>query len=284
MIWPSVVLKNPPKPFWNTLTTSPPYNLIQKSLVPKPNSPLYKTASEKTGTHPTPVLKSLNITRSLFQAPAGGMWWKKGSIREENMVPHPRSLVMEDLVWGEGAAPACAPGMWRAPSVQRLQRTRGRFQRPGHLGLFSRSVVSDSLWTHGLQHARLPCPSLSPGVCSNSCPLSWWCHPTISSSVTPLLPLPSIFPSIRVFSSESALCIRWPSTGASVSVLPMNVQGWFPLGLTGLSSLLSKGSISAGTAENLWRIREARTFRGQQANREFWGDLRPRVGDQSASQ
>ena len=68
--------------------------------------------------------------------------------------------------------------------------------------------MSDSLWPHGLQHARLPCPSPSPGVCSNSCPLSRWCHPTISSHY-PFLLLPSIFSSIRVFSNELALHIRW---------------------------------------------------------------------------
>ena len=69
--------------------------------------------------------------------------------------------------------------------------------------------MSDSLRPHGLQHSRLPCPSPSPGACSNSCPLSRWCHPTISSC-HPLLLLPSVFPSIRVFSNELALCIRWP--------------------------------------------------------------------------
>ena len=74
---------------------------------------------------------------------------------------------------------------------------------------FSRSVVSDSLWPHGLQHARLPCPSPIPGAYSNSCPLSQWCHSTISFC-HPLLLLPSIFPSIRVFSNESVLHIRWP--------------------------------------------------------------------------
>ena len=68
--------------------------------------------------------------------------------------------------------------------------------------------MSDTLQAHGLQHARPPCPSPTPGVCSNSCPLSQWCHPTISSSVIPLLLLPSIFPSIRVFSNESAFHIR----------------------------------------------------------------------------
>ena len=74
--------------------------------------------------------------------------------------------------------------------------------------MFNHSVVSDSLWPHRLQHPRLPCPSLAPGVYSSSCPLSQWCHPTITSSVILLLPL--IFPSIRVFSSESAFRIRWP--------------------------------------------------------------------------
>ena len=69
--------------------------------------------------------------------------------------------------------------------------------------------MSDSFRPHGMKHARLPCPSLSPRVCSNSCPLCQWCHPTISSC-HPILLLPSIFPSIRVFSNESALHIRWP--------------------------------------------------------------------------
>ena len=70
--------------------------------------------------------------------------------------------------------------------------------------------MSYSLHPHGLKHARLLCPPLSPGVCSNSCPLSQWCSLTISSSAAPSFLLPSISPSIRVFSSESALCIRWP--------------------------------------------------------------------------
>ena len=74
-----------------------------------------------------------------------------------------------------------------------------------------------------LQHFRLLCPSLSPGVCSKSCPLSWWCHPTISSSVVPFLLLPSVFSSIRVFYSESALHIRWPKYWSfSFSTSPSN--------------------------------------------------------------
>ena len=107
--------------------------------------------------------------------------------------------------------------------------------------LLSGSVVSDSLRPHGLQHVRLPCPSPSPRVCSNSCPLSQGCHPNILSCL-PLPLLPSIFPSIRFFSNESLLCIRCQNIGASAlaSVLPMNIQEWFPLGLTDLISLDSK--------------------------------------------
>ena len=90
---------------------------------------------------------------------------------------------------------------------------------------------------HGLQHTRLPCPSPSPRVCPSSCPLSRWCHPTISSSV-PILLLPSIFLRIRIFSNELALRSGGQSIGASASapVLPMNIQDWFPLGFTPLQS------------------------------------------------
>ena len=79
----------------------------------------------------------------------------------------------------------------------------------------------NSLWPHGLQHTRLPCLSPSPGVCSNSCPLSRWCYLTISSSAICFLLLPSIFPSIRVFSHKSTLCIRWPKYW-SFSISPSN--------------------------------------------------------------
>ena len=88
---------------------------------------------------------------------------------------------------------------------------------------FSRSVMSDSLRPHGLQHTRPPCPSPAPGVYSNSSPLSRWCHPTISSSVIPFSLLPSIFPSIRVFSDESVLHSRWPKSWSfSFSISPSN--------------------------------------------------------------
>ena len=85
--------------------------------------------------------------------------------------------------------------------------------------------MSDSLQPRGLQHTRLPCPSPSPWACSNSCPSSWWCHLTISSSCHPLLLLPLIFPSIRVFSNESVLRTRWSeywSFSFSFSISPSN--------------------------------------------------------------
>ena len=108
---------------------------------------------------------------------------------------------------------------------------------------FSRSVVSDSLRPHGLQHARYPCPSPAPGACSNSCPLSWWCHPTISSSGVPLSSCLQSFPASGSFPVSQFFASGGQSIGpsASASVLPMNIQDWFPVGLTGLISLQSKG-------------------------------------------
>ena len=106
----------------------------------------------------------------------------------------------------------------------------------------SHSVVSNSLWPHEIQHARLPC-SPSPEVCSNPCPLSWWCHPTISSSVILLSSCPQSFPASKSFPVSCLFVSGSQNIGASssTSVLPMNIQDWFPLGLTGLISLLSKG-------------------------------------------
>ena len=108
--------------------------------------------------------------------------------------------------------------------------------------LFSCSVVSNSLQPQGLQHARHPCPSVSSRVCSNSYPLSQWCHPTISSSVVPFSSSQSFsasgsFPMSQLFASGG----QGTWTSASASALPINIQGWFPLGLTGLTFLLSKG-------------------------------------------
>ena len=97
--------------------------------------------------------------------------------------------------------------------------------------VFSCSVLSDSLRPHGLQHARLPCPSPSPGACSNSCPLSWWCHPIISFSVFPFPSCLLSFPASGSFPMHQLFSLGGQSTGASASILPMNIQGWFPLEL-----------------------------------------------------
>ena len=107
---------------------------------------------------------------------------------------------------------------------------------------FSHSVVSNSLWLHGLQHSRLPCPSPTPGVYSNLCPLSLWCHATISSFV----PFSSCLQSCPA-SGSFQMSQLFPSGGQSIgvsasgSVLPMNIHDWFPLGWTGWISFLSKG-------------------------------------------
>ena len=108
---------------------------------------------------------------------------------------------------------------------------------------FSRSVVSDSLQPHGLQHARPPCPSPTPRVHPNPCPLSQWCHPTISSSVIPFSSCPQSFPASGFFQMSQLSTSGGPSTGvsASTSVLPMNTQDWSPLRWTGWISLQSKG-------------------------------------------
>ena len=103
--------------------------------------------------------------------------------------------------------------------------------------------MSDSFQPHRLQHARLPCPSPSPQVCSDSCPLSLWCHPTISSSVTPFFSCLQSFPASGSFLMSWLFASGGRNIGASAStsVLPMNIQSWFPLGLTDLISLLCKG-------------------------------------------
>ena len=103
--------------------------------------------------------------------------------------------------------------------------------------------MSDSLWPHGLQHTRPPCPSPTPEVCSNSCPSSQWCHPTISSSVVPFSSCLQSFPASGSFQMGQFFTSGGQRIGVSVSasVLPMNIQDWFPLGLIGWVSLQSKG-------------------------------------------
>ena len=108
---------------------------------------------------------------------------------------------------------------------------------------FSCSVVSDSLQPHGLQHTRPPFSSPIPRASSNSCPLSQWCHPTVSSSVVPFSSHLQSFPASRSFPMSQFFTSGGRSirVSASASVLPMNIQDWFPLGWTGWISLRSKG-------------------------------------------
>ena len=125
---------------------------------------------------------------------------------------------------------------------------------------FSHSVVSESLWPHGLQHARLPCPSPTPRAYSNSCPLSRQCHSTISSSVVPFSSCLQSFLASDFFPMSQFFTSGGQSIGVSAlaSVLPMNIQDWFPLGLTGWISLQSKGpwrvysNITSSKASILW--------------------------------
>ena len=121
--------------------------------------------------------------------------------------------------------------------------------------LFSSSVVSNSLWPHELQHARLPCAILFPGVCWNSYPLSQWCHPTISSSDAlfsfchQFFPASGSFPMSWLFASGGQII----GASSSASVLPVNIQGWFSLGLTDLIALLSKGLSTVFTSTTIWK-------------------------------
>ena len=167
------------------------------------------------------------------------------------------------------------PGIWGCrglspwppevgPSFSLSQHTLGHIS--GKLGnlspaagsplQFSRSVVSDSLRPHGLQHAKPPCPSSNPGVYSNSCPSSHWCHPTISSSIVPFSSCLQFFLASGSFPMSQFFASGGWSIGvsASASVLPMNIQDWFPLAWTGWVPLESRGLssiFSNTTVQNL---------------------------------
>ena len=123
-------------------------------------------------------------------------------------------------------------------------------------------VMSDSLWPHGLRHIRPPCPSPTTGVYSNSCPLSWWCHPTISSSVISFPSCLQSFPAAGSFPMSQFFTSGDQSIGdtASTSVLPMNTKHWSPLGWTGWISVLSKG-LSRGFSNTT--VQKHQFFRAQ---------------------
>ena len=152
--------------------------------------------------------------------------------------------------WGHGCS-ACSSGEGRAPGeegrcLEREEEEEGKEETLLSVH-FSHSVMSNSLRSHGLLHARPLCSSPTPGVYSNSCPLSRWCHPTHLVLCRPLLLLPSIFPSIRVFSNESALCIRWPKYWSfSFSISPSNkYSGLFSFRKNWLDLLAVQGTLKS---------------------------------------
>ena len=136
-----------------------------------------------------------------------------------------------------------SPTSWHPQSNLSLLWTGKDFSLCMSSVQFSRSVVSDSLWPHELQHPRPPCPSPTPGVYPNSCPLSQRCHPTISSSVVPFPSCPHSSPALGSFPVSQLFTSGGQNIGvsASISGLPMNTQDWFPLGWTGWISFQSKG-------------------------------------------
>ena len=142
------------------------------------------------------------------------------------------SFIMWQIDWRAGVGAVAGEGK----TILVLRKSPSSVQ-------FNRSVVSDSLQPHGLQHARPPCPSPTPGVHPNPCPSSRWCHPTISSSVIPFSASPQSFPASGSFQMRQLFASGGRSIGvsASTSVLWMNTQDWSPLGWTGWISLPSKG-------------------------------------------
>ena len=123
------------------------------------------------------------------------------------------------------------------------------------LAQLHRSAVSSSFRPHGQQHTRLPCPSPTPGVYSNSCPLSWWCRPTISSSAIPFSFYLQSFPTSGSFPVSQFFTLGGQSIGvsASASVLQMNIQDWSPLGWTGWISLQSRGLSRVFSNTTVWK-------------------------------
>ena len=143
---------------------------------------------------------------------------------------------------------------------------------------FSHSVVSDSFWPHGLQHARLPCPSPIPWAYSNLHPSSWWCYPTISSSIDPFSGLQS-FPASGSFPMSQFFASGGQNIGgsASASILPMNTEGWLPLGLTGLLSLQLKGLSRVFSSTTIGKQQFFSTYPSLQSNSHIhtWPQEKP---------
>ena len=159
------------------------------------------------------------IIRSLqTNMPIKGQPWRYGKVLERYNLPRLKKL---KICTDQSQVGEIETDLKKKQSPNKWKFTRW-FQRWILSNIHCHSVVSDSLWRDGLQHISLPCLSLSPGICSNSCPFNWWCHLTISSCCLLLLLL-YIFPSIRVFSRESPLQIRWPKYWSfSFSISPSN--------------------------------------------------------------
>ena len=165
--------------------------------------------------------------------------------------------------WGSGQNEAAAVPTPEVAAATRLWASASYCPHfSGSLNSFTLSrdpccccSVAKTMRPHGLQRARLPCPSLPPGVCSNSCPLNKWCHPTTRASVIPFSSGPQSFPASRSFPASQLFTPGGQSIGAPalVSVLPINIQGWFLLGFVGLISLLSRRLSRVFSNTTIWK-------------------------------
>ena len=158
------------------------------------------------------------------------------------MLGNKEAIVMRSPHTATGEEPPLASTREK-PTHNNEDPARPKINETNRSVQFSHSVVSGSMGPHGLQHIRLLCPSPTPRAYSNSCPSSWWCHPTISSSVVPSSSRLQSFLASGSFPMSQFFASGGQSIGvsASASLLPMNIQNWFPLGWTGWISLLSKG-------------------------------------------
>ena len=217
------------QPFKNTsVSSNKPLHLGKQQKKPWPSRP-----SPKSGSHCSCPSTSQNLPSS------AGETRDLGSIPGSKRSPGGGHSNPLQYSWLKNSVDRRA---WQA-TVHGVAKSRMQLSDLAQHTQFSRSVVSDSSWPHGLQHTRPPCPSTTPRVHPNSCPLSQWCHPTISYSVVPFSCLPS-FPASGSFLRSQFFASGGQSIGtlASASVLPMNIQDWFPLGWTGWISLQSRDS------------------------------------------
>ena len=208
------------QPFKNTsVSSNKPLHLGKQQKKPWPSRP-----SPKSGSHCSCPSTSQNLPSS------AGETRDLGSIPGSKRSPGGGHSNPLQYSWLKNSVDRRA---WQA-TVHGVAKSRMQLSDLAQHTQFSRSVVSDSSWPHGLQHSRPPCPSTTPRVHPNSCPLSQWCHPTISYSVVPFSCLPS-FPASGSFLRSQFFASGGQSIGtlASASVLPMNIQDWFPLGWTG---------------------------------------------------